>query len=112
MTAAYRGWRIARNNPPIPTRDYEWEETAHELECSRMSALPRFYTEPAVKLDDALRELIDAERAVQAHRHVHDYKDRDEKGNSLDDILDHARRFAVSALAHHGIDADALRRAL
>jgi hypothetical protein len=77
-----------------------------------MSALPRFYTEPAVKLDDALRELIDADRAVAAHRHTHGFPEVDPQGNSLDDILDHARRFAVSALAHHGIDADALRRAL
>ena len=77
-----------------------------------MSALPRFYTEPAVSLDDALRELIDADRAVQAHRHAHGWPEVDPQGNSLDDILDHARRFAVSALAHHGIDAHALRRAL
>jgi hypothetical protein len=77
-----------------------------------MSALPRFYTEPAVKLDDALRELIDAERAVAAHRNAHGFPEVDPHGNSLDDILDHARRFAASALAHHGIDADALRRAL
>ena len=75
-------------------------------------ALPLFYTEPAVKLDDALRDLVAAERRVALHRIVHGFPEVDPQGNSLDDILDHARRFAVSALAHHGIDADALRRAL
>ena len=75
-------------------------------------ALPIPYTPPAVSLDDALRELVAAERDVQAYRNAHGFPEVDPRGNSLDDILDHARRFAVSALAHHGIDADALRRAL
>ena len=68
--------------------------------------------EPAVDLSDALRWLIEANRDVDAHRNAHGWPEVDPRGNALDEALYHARLFAVSALSHHGIDADELRRAL
>ena len=74
--------------------------------------LPLVATTPAVSLTDALQWLVKADRDVTAYRDTHGWPDVDPRGASLDDTLYHARRFAVSALAHHGINADALGRAL
>lgn len=77
-----------------------------------MTALPIPYTEPAVSLTDALRWLVKANRDLGAHRNAHGWPEVDPRGNALEEAAHHARLFAVSALAHHGIDADELGRAL
>ena len=74
--------------------------------------LPLVASTPAVSLTDALQWLVEADRDVTAYRAEYGWPDVDPRGAALDEALYHARRFAVSALAHHGIDADALGRAL
>lgn len=67
---------------------------------------------PAVSLTDALQWLIETHRDLDAHRNAHGWPELDPRGNALEDAAHHARLFAVSALSHHGIDADELGRVL
>jgi hypothetical protein len=67
---------------------------------------------PLPDLAYAVRELIGASQAMDAHRHVNGYPQFDPVGDDLQADLDEARGLFNSACWHHGIDVGAFAKAI